>query len=160
MRCGNPADSFSMTVVPFLAEHLSTVPVCHSQLFSQDHCSPRALCRYVAFLQDSEISEYWNLALQRGQKPVRHSEISNYCKLAPPRTRSENHANATILHQNSSSFRAYLSQPIVFARYLSPRALCRYVAFLQDSEIPKYWNLALKRGQKPVRHSEISNYCH
>ncbi|MDR0531934.1 MAG: hypothetical protein LBG83_07720 [Oscillospiraceae bacterium] len=29
---------------------------------------------------------------------------------------------------------------------------------LQDSEIPKYWILALKRGQKTVRHSEISNY--
>jgi hypothetical protein len=29
---------------------------------------------------------------------------------------------------------------------------------LRNSEIPEYWNLPLKRGQKPVRHSEIPNY--
>jgi hypothetical protein len=36
--------------------------------------------------------------------------------------------------------------------------LSRFWGNLRNSEIPEYWILPLKRGQKTVRHSEISNY--
>jgi hypothetical protein len=68
-------------------------------------------------LQDSEISEYWILGLQRGQKTVRHSEISNYRKKALRKVRRDPALAVAICHVILCCYATLLAQVARFRNF-------------------------------------------
>jgi hypothetical protein len=108
---------------------LVTVEMLHKNSL-RERISCRAFCAVMSHfggnLQYSEIPKYKNHALWRGQKTVRHSEISNYRKIELRKILSNsasivNIRHTKLLHKASPRHRrcAYCNTPAVSSSSLA-----------------------------------------